>query len=569
MKSHNLLLSKGYFPKELPPTFTTDSFGRKIDRIVRDWSNAGLFQERDASHLEKPPGKEKRRKPFTYRLRATESEVFSIPKGRYERRNIHIVHPLPQALLSMEIGKNWNLIEEWLSRQTFSEDKIQIGPSFERSVKEINFSLHATKKRYLEATSDWIVTTDVNLFYPSIYTHSIAWAAYGKECVKSHSTKCKGSLADRIDKLVRSCNGNQTIGIPIGPETSRIVAEILSTRIEKDYYNHSDRTSVKNTTRLQDDWTIGVESLENAEHVLSTISRVYRTYGLDINGNKTSIDHIIAERPRAWISEIQTFLSYKSEKFLKKLPSTWLEEFLDLVLTLQLKNSSDRVVSYALSSLKKENIAPKNIPVMESFLIKSATIAPLSLDRICQAMLDLQSYTNALSNERISERFIRLAEVAIEKEHLFEVMWLLYTLRGLRQCINSKAICDASARVQSATIALILMDMNSKNLISSELPIDEWQSQISEDSILSDWTWLMAYEGIRHGWLSDEHNLMEKPLFKPLDRQKIMFYNPNKKFSASANARKKRVKKREVFEVKDFLEDIREIEIIDFDFPEY
>ena len=104
-----------------------------------------------------------------------------------------------------------------------------------RAIKGINFALHRAKKGYLEATADWLVKTDISRFYPSIYTHSIPWAAYGKERVKAGLDFYKGSFADRLDLLVRSCNRNQTIRLPIGPETSRIIAEIISSRIDSEF----------------------------------------------------------------------------------------------------------------------------------------------------------------------------------------------------------------------------------------------------------------------------------------------------------------------------------------------
>ena len=566
MKIHNALLSKGYFPKELPPAFTTVDFGCNVDEIVQEWHENKVFK-RSTKRLYNLPNGKKPRGSFIHSLKTTEAEIISMPKKEYERRNIHIVHPLPQALLSMEIGENWKSIQKCLSRQTFSEDKIRINSDFERSIKEINFLLHATKKRHLEAMSNWVVTTDINRFYPSIYTHSIAWAAYGKERVKNCLAHYRGSLADRIDVLVQACNRGQTVGIPVGPETSRIVAEILSARIEDNYRNSDAWKLTENIDRLQDDWAIGVRSLEDAERVLSVINNLYRSYGLDINGSKTSIDHIVAERKNVGISEIKTFLSHRRGGF----SGVRLMEFLDLTLTLQSQNPSDKVVSYALSVLDSRRIFPEDIPVMETFLIKSAMVAPLSLDRICRAILDLQYRTKALSARRISERFIRLAEVAMEKMHLFEVIWLLYTLRGLKQHISSNIICDESAKIQSAAIALILMDMNSKGLILGKLPVDEWLSKISKDSICSDWTWLMAYEGIRHDWLPDNHNLMNQSLFKPLINRGIAFYNPDKNISTSANAKTKReqVRKRNLYEIKILLKDIRGVEITDVDFPNY
>lgn len=48
--------------------------------------------------------------------------------------------------------------------------------------------------------------TDIADCYPSIYTHSITWAMYGKEKVKNDENKCSGSLGDKIDKKYLECN---------------------------------------------------------------------------------------------------------------------------------------------------------------------------------------------------------------------------------------------------------------------------------------------------------------------------------------------------------------------------
>jgi hypothetical protein len=91
-----------------------------------------------------------------------------------------IGHPVPQALLAGELAENWPKVQKWLSRQEFSEDEIRVSAEHERSIKGINFALHRAKNAYLESTSDWLVKTDITRFYPSIYTHSIPWAAYGR-----------------------------------------------------------------------------------------------------------------------------------------------------------------------------------------------------------------------------------------------------------------------------------------------------------------------------------------------------------------------------------------------------
>ena len=274
----NSLLAKGYFPKELPPVFTTADFGQHSADLLKEWETAELFSIKAAKEFGKIGGKRFRGRYGYKGLAFADPEIISKPKKLYERRNLHITHPIPQALLAREIADHWTQIHRFLSRRLYSEDQIVVSDEYERSIKGINFPLHRAKKGYIEATADWLVRTDISRFYPSIYTHAIPWAAYGKERVKGAIKTYEGSFADRLDVLVRACNRNQTIGIPIGPETSRIIAEIISSRIDSEYAfalrnpqnnNFPDRQGID---RLQDDWVVGAKSLDEAEKFLSVVS---------------------------------------------------------------------------------------------------------------------------------------------------------------------------------------------------------------------------------------------------------------------------------------------------------
>ena len=77
--------------------------------------------------------------------------------------------------------------------------------------------------------------------------------------------------------------------------------------------------------------------------------------------------------------------------------------------------------------------------------------------------------------------------------------------------------------MESAAIALILLDMKSKGLCIGKLPTQVWEGKISEDSVKSDWTWLLAYEAYRHGWMVDHNKLLNKSLFKAMASRKVVF----------------------------------------------
>jgi hypothetical protein len=321
------LLSKGYFPKELPPTFTTVTFGSSAGEILSAWQSAELFKKQQRKRTKT----KYKSNSYGYELPKAEMEGISVPKLGFERRSVGITHPIPQALLTQEIANCYSTIQKWLTRQTYSLDEIRVSERNHRAIRGINFPLHRAKKSYIEATSDWLVKTDITRFYPSIYTHSLTWAAYGKENVKANLKRFEGSLADRLDILVRACNRNQTIGIPVGPETSRILAEIISSRIDDDLRDGFSDIEPDSVDRLQDDWFIGVKTLERSEKVLSQIIAAYREYSLDINGRKTSVTRIIQHFEEGWKTELAGFLSHRAGD----LKGARLREFLGLTLRLQ------------------------------------------------------------------------------------------------------------------------------------------------------------------------------------------------------------------------------------------
>jgi hypothetical protein len=457
-----------------------------------------------------------------------------------------------------EIASNYPTLQKWLCRQTYSLDEIRVSEKHVRAIRGINFALHRAKKAYIEATSDWLVKTDITRFYPSIYTHSITWAAYGKEKVKGQLKLFEGSLADRLDVLVRACNRNQTVGIPIGPETSRILAEIVSSRIDDDLRHVLTGVALESVDRLQDDWFIGMPTLESSETVLSHVVRAYREYGLDINGSKTSVTRVIQHLEEAWKSEIGAFLSHRSGD----LKGARLREFLALTLRLQSENAKQAVTNYALTVLENQAFSKADVEAMESFLLKSAIIAPGSMSRISELLINLEHDTGAVSKKRIGPRFSDLALRSLEKGDLYEALWLVFTLRGLGIAISDEHLLSTAAVTKSSALALTLLDMKSRGLVKAKLPTADWEKQITKESVLTDWNWLLAYEGCRRGWLADPGAVMARPFFAAMNARGVFFYDERRNVRKRTTMAKVRSALRRKFqrEVREFLFSVRDVE---------
>jgi len=85
-----------------------------------------------------------------------------------------------------------------------------------------SYKYHRSEKKY-----DAMVQIDVSKCFDSIYTHSLPWAILGKDQTKFSLDESKNTFGGRFDALMQNLNHKETNGIVIGPEFSRIFAEII------------------------------------------------------------------------------------------------------------------------------------------------------------------------------------------------------------------------------------------------------------------------------------------------------------------------------------------------------
>jgi hypothetical protein len=77
---------------------------------------------------------------------------------------------------------------------------------------------------------------DIGRCFDSIYTHSLPWALLGKRAVKESRREAEGTIGGRFDRLMCRMNYAETNGIILGPEFSRIFAELILQSIDRDVY---------------------------------------------------------------------------------------------------------------------------------------------------------------------------------------------------------------------------------------------------------------------------------------------------------------------------------------------
>lgn len=150
----------------------------------------------------------------------------------------------------------------------------------------------------LEKQFHSMLQVDVSKCFPSIYTHSIGWAVKNKRLAKS---KSKGSFDDEFDNLMQITNYRETNGIIIGPEVSRIFAEIILQKIDLNLVDKIQKQNKYQVSkdydfrRYVDDYFVFFRSEEVKTAFIKALESCLLEYKMYLNEAKTTI----ASRPFA------------------------------------------------------------------------------------------------------------------------------------------------------------------------------------------------------------------------------------------------------------------------------
>lgn len=150
----------------------------------------------------------------------------------------------------------------------------------------------SSEYRRLEQRFNLLMELDITKCFYNIYTHSICWAVKDKESSKRNARM--SSFENEFDKLMQLANYNETNGIVVGPEVSRIFAEIILQQIDLNVLNCLNKKEIKlgedyEIRRYVDDFFI----FANRESDLELIKKVYQNelkfYKLYLNTHKTDV----------------------------------------------------------------------------------------------------------------------------------------------------------------------------------------------------------------------------------------------------------------------------------------
>lgn len=412
-------------------------------------------------------------------------------------RKHSIPHPAFYSRLVENIVNHWEHLAPFceslnslLKPDTSSDGRIMImdyGFAYERSIDAID-------NRF---GMNFIAQADISNCFPTIQSDAIALAITGQQGWYSRSP-------DRLDHWVVSFLDHLNIsraedtGLPVGPATSNILAEIVLSQIDNQL-----RADFQFERRI-DDYTCYCRTRNDAEQFLVRLRQALTGFDLEINNKKTGIIELPAPIAPEWVSSLQ-LLQPKDGDLIS------LQYYLDYALALSKKYPDASVLKYAVKStlqgIKEESKAPiltyiLNLSRHHPLLL--SCVQTLVFDKDVRDRMDLTPYLNLVLEENA------------ERNRSDGMCWALFYLNSLSLPVR---IDVAEKIIRSQDYMAILLLYHSQGHRYQVLSFLDNNSYAAMPHKL-DKLWLLRYELFRHG---DYVGPAPDPCFVVLDKHDVTF----------------------------------------------
>jgi hypothetical protein len=427
------LLEQGYYPEQyvVPPTFRVKKFDL----------NASPFYVVDTTSI-----------PSKFDPDKFETVTVSYPKTQLTDRSFGIIHPKIYHDIVWYLNNEWKSIIEHLFHKDIKiysySFPIPITNKAEGSLGELRAGrmiyefIEMSEKDLVAEAHDFkfLLRTDIKNFYPSIYTHSIAWALHTKATIRTKGNRADYSkfLGIKLDKLFQYANDGCTNGVPIGPAISDLISEIILAAVDKECSIELAKNGIEFLgVRFKDDYRFLCNSKEDAHKIIKTLQAKMKDYNLALNDNKSNVSELPEGLFREWPAEYnKSSLKYKNKIRYNQLANTMLS-----TLKIDRQYPDTGVIDKFLSELttKKYNLklklnekySQKAFSLLLLLKERRAKSFPHILGIIEKIIEENKSNTDLLNYINIAIEKIIIKKFQNENDNLYDLLWIIYFIKSL------------------------------------------------------------------------------------------------------------------------------------------
>ncbi|TXE11750.1 RNA-directed DNA polymerase [Seonamhaeicola algicola] len=368
-----------------------------------------------------------RKIPFTYKISHKEKDF----------RELALIHPMNQLLLvnfyeqfkesiiySCSLSNYSIRRPDGVAKFTFFNDKLHqsnkgdssdflelSGKEYENLKTFFSYSKYTNiyqffeDYRYQRAEKKYnhLFKFDISKCFDSIYTHSISWAVLGLEVVKENFKFSENSFSGKFDRFIQNTNYGETNSILIGPEFSRIFAEIILQKIditiEKKLKENNYLLKVDyEMYRYVDDYFLFCDDSVLKDEILKLLKHELKKYKLSINNSKTE------EYNKPIITEI-TIAKNKIIDLFSENPKFKITEIEEKEVDKKDKDDADDEVSL-LNHKFELSFNPNKLATRYKIIIKESQVDYKDVLNYSLALLSSKIEKNLISFEKIYFKYL-------------------------------------------------------------------------------------------------------------------------------------------------------------------
>ncbi|MES2679698.1 MAG: RNA-directed DNA polymerase [Bacteroidota bacterium] len=427
------LLEEGYYPEQyvVPPSFKVLQFDLNIDPYFKI----------DTS------GIQPKFEPEKYDLLNV-----SFPKTELTDRTFGVIAPKIYHDIVWYLMSEWDLIQKILFRKQNKIFSYSFPIPVSSKSEGILGNLRAGRMIYefLEMSENdivaeaynykYILKTDIKNFYPSIYTHSIAWAIHSKDVIRKKGNKSdyNNYVGLVLDKLFQYSNDGCTNGIAIGPAISDLISEIILCAIDTESSKAIEGKSIDFLgVRFKDDYRFLCHTKQDANFIIKTLQKQMALYNLTLNESKCSVEELPEGLFRPWTAEYQPY----SLRYKKRISYKRFESSIRGTLKVDKKFEGTGVVDRFLSELYTKNndlkfdFKDKDLAKAISLLLMLKERRNKSFPQIL-GIIEQLIIQNKGKKKTITKIGSIIENLLIEKfknidDNQYDLIWLIYFVKSL------------------------------------------------------------------------------------------------------------------------------------------
>ncbi|OKH87229.1 RNA-directed DNA polymerase [Thalassospira sp. TSL5-1] len=495
MKTRFSLINTGLYPETLPPCFVSKDSKRAFRGIISKLDKE-KFHERKTDYIR-----------------------YSATKHDGSRRFFGTPNIVSYFHISSFIWKNWKLFEKNFSLSGNSIGAPEVmGEDADRAVKVPSLSelsKHASKNI---SYAPFILKADIAQCFPSIYTHSISWAAHGIEESKNDTRKeSQKNTFNALDYFVRNSQRGNTRGVLVGPDGYRLIAEFILSKIDHELQKIVGN-SIVGAVRHVDDYYIGLRTEYDAQAVLSSLRELISTYELNLNDQKTKIYSSLEPINDLWAQRLRQYMPTDFENR----DHTSIERAISEATDTAQKIGSDSPIKILFRSFDKAKIYQSdNWSFVEQNLQRIIQKHPHSIDYACLLLCK----RSAIGLEIDKPGWLAVAEIIIQRSlslnHHHETVWMTWMLIACKIEIPIPII-EALSKSRNGHIRALLIQAFADNLIRRKPKLSLGNNLSSENS-----DWLVSLVARTQGYSKAKFSGIYSEEFNHLANKRIKLIDFN------------------------------------------